>query len=194
MQGRCLLLVLVLVTGACAGSRAPRTEDFSRGLLSRLADGGFRMKQGIVRPDVPATELPANCIKCGDRQYQCLGHDVAQPVVVNLWRDGTISSVVLWSMQGPAPWTCDLFNSLSRDFSAMLRQSGSGADCACDGVACLAGGTMRSWRVGPSNLKVMLVTSMEEPHAPDGTAIAKIIITVAAAEDGGPGSNTATSH
>ncbi|WIG98662.1 hypothetical protein [Myxococcus sp. SDU36] len=152
------------------------------------------MKQGIVRPDVPTTELPANCIKYGDRAYQCLGHDVARPVEVNLWQNGTIRSVLLWRMQGPAFWTCDLFNSLSRDFSAVLRQRGSGADCACNGVACLAGGTMRSWRVGPSNLKIMLATSMEEPHAPDGTAIATILITVVAAEDGGLESNTATSH
>lgn len=75
-------------------------------------------------------------------------------------------------------WLCGLANSIASDFSKRLKEVPAGNACVCQDSNCYVGDYEQSWSLGRSRLEVGLATSVEAPYAPDGTAVATLLITL----------------
>ena len=178
-------LVVTLMGGALlqACSHGGSTAAFSTALLRHVTDSGVELNGDRLELGRPKEELPPWCNPFSKRTLSCAHVSLAKPWEVGIWPDGHVRTIVLWSIQGPSDFICRLYTSMDSDFRQQVGQPRSAVPCTCGNHGCEdRRASSREWRLGEKvELGLDTVTHAEAPHAPDGTPISTLIVTVSQA-------------
>jgi hypothetical protein len=190
--GRQVISISIVVMGAMVCAllfvgcvQRHRTFAFSSRLLGHIADGGVTLGEDKLVLGASKQELPEWCHPIGERSFECASMRLAEPWRVSTRRDGRVTQITLWELQGPSDFVCRLYKSIDSDYRQLVGRPVSDVPCECGEFGCKdAQGAMREWRLsGGATLGLVISSHPEQPRAPDGTPISTIGVAVSESLD-----------